>query len=217
MDHQFAAKDNSFGHAADGAEIGKRALGQGALQDGAIAGVAFGHAENKGVSGQCGDQIGGLGVDDDLKVAGLGQALEPVFARVNDRNGARQREQDGHQGLNDVAGAEDNNGPRASGCVGLEVEFHRAAAGHADVALEAPVDEAWRRGGGGEEFLRERDGLRFDAAAADGAGEQAGGRDDHFGSGVLRRAAERIDQDDENKGRGIALKGGELFVERRHF
>jgi hypothetical protein len=51
--------------------------------------------------------------------------------------------------------------------VGLEVEFNGAAAGHADVAFEAPVDEAWLRGGGGEEFLRKSDSLRFDATAAD--------------------------------------------------
>ena len=193
MGDEFAAKDTSFGRAADGPEIRKRALGEGALQDGAIAGVAFGHAEHEGGRGQRRDQVSRVGVDDGLEVAGAGQAFEPVGARVDHGDGARQREQDGHQGLDDVAGAEDNNGPRAGGGVGLEVEFHGAAAGHADVAFEAPVDEAWRRGGGGEEFLCERDGLGFDAAAADGAGEQARGRDDHFGASVLGRAAERID------------------------
>ena len=206
--HEFAAEDSGFGGAADGSEIREISFGEGALENGAVAGVAFRHAKDEGVGGERGDEVGGVIVRDGAERAGGGQAVEPVVARVNDRNGARQRGQDGHQGLNDVAGAEDNNRPRASGCVGLEVEFHRAAAGHADVALEAPVDEAWRRGGGGEEFLRERDGLRFDAAAADGAGEQAGGSNEHLGTGVLRGAAERIDEHDEHEGGGFAFEGG---------
>lgn len=112
-----------------------------------------------------------------------------------------------------MAGAEDHDGPDG-GEVGLEVEFDGAAAGHADVALERPSDEA--RGGNflRKEILREREGLGFDAAAADGAGVKAGGGDEHFGARVLRDAAECLDERDEHeRGRG-GFEGDELFVER---
>lgn len=61
--------------------------------------------------------------------------------------------------------------------------------------------------------MRERDGLGFDAAAADGAGKEAGGGDEHFCPGVLRGAAEGVDQNDEHERSRVAFEGGELFVE----
>jgi hypothetical protein len=96
MGDEFAAEHNSFGCASDGPEIRKRALREGALQYGAIAGVAFGHADNEGGLGQRGDQVSRVGVDYGLEVACPGQALEPVGTRVDHGDGARQREQHGH-------------------------------------------------------------------------------------------------------------------------
>ena len=214
--HEFAAEDSGFGGAADGSEIREISFGEGALENGAVAGVAFRHAKDEGVGGERGDEVGGVIVRDGAERAGGGEAGEPVGARVDHGERARERQEDGDEGLDNVAGAEDHEGPRAGGGVGFEVEFHGAAASHADIGFKAPVDEAWAGGAGGEELLREGDGLGFDAAAADGTGEQAGGSNEHLGPGVLRGAAERIDEHDEHEGGGFAFEGDELLVEGGH-
>ena len=214
--HEFAAEDSGFGGAADGSEKREIALGEGALEDGAVAGVAFRYAEDEGVGGERGDEVGGVFVRDGAERAGGGEAGEPVGARVDHGERAGERQEDGDEGLDDVTGAEDHEGPWAGGGVGLEVEFHGAAASHADIGFKTPVDEARAGGAGGEELLREGDGLGFDAATADGAGEQAGGSNEHLGPGVLRGAAERINEHDEHEGGGFAFEGGELLVEGGH-
>lgn len=149
--NKFLAEDGGFGGAADGGEVGEGALGEGALEDGTVGGVAFGHAEDKGVGRERGDEVGGVFVGDCAEVAACGEAGEPVGAGVDNGDGAVEGEEDGDERLHDVAGAKDHDGPGTGGGVGLEVEFHGAAAGHADVALEGPVDEGGRGGGGGEE------------------------------------------------------------------
>ncbi len=53
---------------------------------------------------------------------------------------ALERREAVDDGRGDVAGAEDHDLPLAV-VVGLEVQLHDAAAGHADVALEVPLDE----------------------------------------------------------------------------
>ena len=53
--HEFAAEDSGFGGAADGSEIREISFGEGALENGAVAGVAFRHAKDEGVGGERGD------------------------------------------------------------------------------------------------------------------------------------------------------------------
>ena len=61
--------------------------------------------------------------------------------------------------------------------------------------------------------MGEGEGVGFDAAAADGAGGEASGGDEHFGAGVLGYAAERLDEGHEHeRGRG-GFEGDELGVE----
>ena len=213
---EFLAKDGGFRCAADAAEVRKISRGERAVENRAVGLVALRHAEDEGVGGERVDGDGEIVKALGAEVPRVGKFREPLGSRVEDGNRAREREQDGKQRLRDVAGAENRDGPRgAAGGVRLEIKFHGAAAGHADVALERPACEARARAvgaGGGEKFERERERLGLDAAAADGAGMQAGGGDEHFRAGVLRRAAERLDEHDEHERRAGALERGELFV-----
>ena len=126
--------------------------------------------------------------------------------------------------MRDVTGPEDPDGPLRAGpgaVMRLEIEFHRAAAGHADVRFQGPVDQVWSVHAIDEHFLGEGQGLGLQLAAPDRAGVQAGGRHEHLGAGVLRGAAERVGEDDEHEGRALVFEGGQLLVKRgggfRHF
>ncbi len=102
------------------------------------------------------------------------------------------------EGLGAVAGAEDDDGPGGD-VVGFEEEFDDAAAGHVDVGLEVPFDEAVL-GAGEEEGLGFGDGAGFDFAAADGSGAETGGGDEHFGADVLRGGGDDVDEGDGGEG-----------------
>src|SRR6185436_11187897 len=84
---------------------------------------------------------------------------------------------------------------------GLEVDAHDAAAGHADVFLEAPLKEA-RLGRGVVAQQRQRllDRARLDLAAADRAEVPPLLGDEHLRAAILRRGTEGVDNRDGDEG-----------------
>lgn len=88
---EFAAEDGGFRGAADDADEGKRARGEGAVEDGAVGAVALSHAEHEGVSGQCVDRGGEIGEVGGAEVAGAGEFFEPLGARIKNGETARER------------------------------------------------------------------------------------------------------------------------------
>lgn len=214
---ELAAEDGGFGVAADAAEIGKVSCGERAVEDGTVGFMALRHAEDGGVGGERVDDGREIGDVVGVEIPSARKSGEPLGAGIVDGNRAAEREEDGEEGLRDVAGAEDDDGPGgAAGGMGLEVEFDGAAAGHADVGFQRPRDEAGcgsGGAGGGEELLGEVDGLGFDAAAADSAGVEAGGCDEHFRARVLGGAAEGFDENDEDERCADGFERGELGVE----
>ena len=156
----------------------------------------------------------------DAKVRGAGQLPQPFRPRVANRDRAGEGKQHGHERLHDVPGPKNRDGPRRiAGRMRLEIEFHRAAAGHAHIALEAPVHEARLcrvRAFRCQQSLGKRDRLRLDTTAAHGPGMPARGGDDHFGPGILRGAAERFDEHDQCEGCAVALECGDRCKKITH-
>ena len=217
---EFAEHDFALGVAADDAEIGGvAALAEDFLENWPIGGVAHRHGDDEVVVAELADVGGHVVGADRLELARLGQPGEPVGPRVDAGDVAFELQQAPDECLGDVAGAEDDDAPGAM-VVRFEVELHDTAAGHADVALEIPFDEAALRGGAFEhQLFRELDRLLFDLAAADGADHEAARIDEHFGAGILRRAADGFDHGDRDERRSRFGELGQFLdeaVRRRH-
>ena len=69
-----------------------------------------------------------------------GSSDQPIVRGIDAHDLAFHLEQAAHECLGDVAGAEHDDAPRLV-IVRLEVQLHHAAAGHADVALQVPLDQ----------------------------------------------------------------------------
>ncbi len=91
-----------------------------------------------------------------------------------------------------MPGAEECNGPHRH-AAGLEEEFDSAAARHADIGLQIPIDKL-RRLLPDKHLLRKRNRLRFQLPAADRAMLQPRGRNNHLAPRILRRGARRFNQ-----------------------
>ena len=134
------------------------------------------------------------------------EEFEHIVVRAN-RDGSVVR-------LGDVARPEDRDRPRPRTEVRLEVELDRSPAGHPDVTLERPRDQAGFGVALGEHLRRELKGRGLHLPPADRAAVKALRRHEHLGGRVLGRAAESVDQRYEHEGHPLVLEGHELLVDR---
>src|SRR5262249_16261516 len=129
-----------------------------------------------------------------------GKFVEHILARVDAGDVAVEMNEHVDQRVAHCPRAKDPHPPFAD-VVRLEIELHRAAAGHADVLLQAPLREyRGLRVRAGEHPLCLGDRFGLNLAAADRAELQPLGGDDHLPAALLRPAAGDGDDGDRDQG-----------------
>lgn len=139
---ELASEDGPLRCGSDDAEEGDfRKFPEDGGKNGKVRGVAPGDGEDLGSSGYQSDGIlvGGNGVEDNIGEAW--NFFQPIGTGIYDINAAGEGGKDREEGLDDVAGAKDDDVPKGGGTEDFVKEGHSPAAGHCDIALEIPGEE----------------------------------------------------------------------------